>query len=109
MLPLDLARHLAADGKRLAATANDNSVKVWDSTTGRELLILRGRADAVTSIAFSPDRRRLATCSWDNTAKLWDAATGRELLTLRGHRDMLTAWLSAPMGGTLSLPATTAT
>jgi WD40 repeat protein len=46
---------------------------------------LRGHADSVTGVAFSPDGKRLATASWDYTAKVWDAESGKELLTLRGH------------------------
>jgi len=36
------------------------------------LLTLRGHANLVTGVAFSPDGKRLATASWDQTAKVWD-------------------------------------
>jgi hypothetical protein len=50
-----------------------------------ELLTLKGHADDVFSVAFSPDGKRVVTGSNDNTAKIWDAANGTELLTLNGH------------------------
>ena len=65
--------------------AGDQTAKVWDAATGRELLTLPGHTDAVFGVAFSPDGTRLATASGDQTAKVWDVATGRELLTLAGH------------------------
>ncbi len=55
--------------------------------TGQELKTLSGHADAVQSIAFSPDGKTLASISKDKIVKLWDVATGRELKTLTGKSD----------------------
>ncbi|MCF3596825.1 CHAT domain-containing protein [Planktothrix agardhii 1032] len=75
------------DGKRLATGSWDNTVKLWDANTGKEIQTLRGHTDRVYGVSFSPDGKRLATGSWDNTVKLWDANTGKEIYTLRGHTD----------------------
>jgi WD40 repeat protein len=68
------------DGQHLASGSWDQTVRVWDAKTGKELLRLRGRAGFVWSAAYSPDGRRLAATSgyagkgeiniWDTT--LWD-------------------------------------
>ncbi len=63
---------------------------------------LRGHADAVTSVAFSPDGARLATGSWDYTVKLWDAATGKEITTLRGYPRGVTSVAFSPDGARLA-------
>ena len=60
------------DGKRLATGSENNLVKLWDLTSGQEVLTLRGHSNLVTSVAFSPDGKRLATASFDNTAKIWE-------------------------------------
>jgi len=73
------------DGKRLATTSQDQTAKVWDAESGKELLTLRGHSGPLEGVAFSPDGRRLATASQDLTAKVWEAENGEELLTLRGH------------------------
>jgi len=41
------------DGKRLVSSSWDKTIKVWDSTTGAELMTLRGHDDWVSSVAFS--------------------------------------------------------
>jgi hypothetical protein len=77
------------DGQRLASGSNDQTVKIWDSATGKELFALKGHAGAVTSVAFSPDGRRLASGSWDQSVKIWDSATGEELFALKGHSGLV--------------------
>ena len=61
------------DGKRLASASSDQTVKVWDATTGQEALTLKGHTSSVGSVSFSPDGQRLASASWDHTVKVWDA------------------------------------
>ena len=102
------------DGKRLASTSwnpldpgTPSEVKVWDATTGHELLSLNGGSGArrsgsrmatttaegmvslnhtggVQTVVFSPDGKRLASASHDQTVKVWDSASGQETLTLIG-------------------------
>ena len=73
------------DGRRLAAAAGNNIVKVWDVTTGDEALVLHGHKDTVASVAFSPDGWRLASGGGDGTVKLWDATAAAEAVTLSGN------------------------
>jgi WD40 repeat protein len=82
------------DGSKLATASKDNTARVWDAATGRELLVLRGHLRAVESVAWSPDGSKLATASEDRAAKVWDASSGRELLTVYGHLGdvMSVAW-----------------
>ena len=80
------------DGTRLATGSEDNTAKVWNAGSGKELLTLRGHSGSVTGVAFSPVEV-LATASKDLTAKVWDLDSGKVLLTLRG--DSSVPWFVA--------------
>ena len=90
------------DGKRLATASGDQTAKVWDAESGKELRTLRGHSSGVDGVAFSPDGKRLATVSYDQTAKVWDAESGQELLTLRGHSKPVSGVAFSPDGKRLA-------
>ena len=60
------------DGKILATGAWDDTVDVWDATTGELLKTLVGHATSVESVVFSSDGTMLASGSWDGTVLLWE-------------------------------------
>jgi WD40 repeat protein len=75
--------NFSPDGRRLAAACDlDNTTRVYDMPSGRQLFTLTGDTGFVTQVVFSPDGRRLATGSLDKTVRIWDVATGQELLRL---------------------------
>lgn len=53
-----------------------------------------GHAEAVVSIAFSPDSKQLASGSGDTTIRLWDLTTETPLFTCLGHKQwvLCVAW-----------------
>ena len=60
------------DGRWVASAGEDNTVRIWDATTGDPVRSFRGHTSIVTRVAFSPDGKRLATASFDKTVKIWD-------------------------------------
>jgi len=80
----------------------DGEVKVWNATTGEEVLSLPGHVGGLRGVAFSPDGLRLASAGADQTVKVWDATTGDEVLTLRGHLDSIVSVTFSPDGSKLA-------
>jgi WD40 repeat protein len=61
-------------------------VRLWDTTTGQELRVLKGHAHRVSTLDFSPDSRLLATGSLDHSVRIWDVATGKPLHVLQPEK-----------------------
>jgi WD40 repeat protein len=84
------------DSTRLASASYDNTVKIWDASSGACVQTLKGHSDYVSSVAFSPDSTRLASASNDNTVKIWDASSGACVQTLKGHSDYVSSVAFSP-------------
>ncbi|KAF1360474.1 hypothetical protein EJ07DRAFT_177182 [Lizonia empirigonia] len=76
------------DSSKLASASWDNTVKVWDASSGACLQTLEGHSHYVSSVAFSHDSSKLASALWDNTVKVWDASSGACLQTLNIGRPL---------------------
>jgi len=74
------------DGRRVASSSDDRTIKIWDAETGRELLTLNGHSTGVVCLAFSPDGRRIASSARDKTVKVWDIETRRVVTDFDLHQ-----------------------
>jgi WD40 repeat protein len=82
-LPQNPTFAFSPHGKRLAARATGDLIRLWDTTTGKEIRPVRGGHEAaVVALAVSPNGRTVASVGRDNTLRLWDVPGGREIRTL---------------------------
>src|SRR5262245_59645008 len=51
----------------------EQTVKLWDVASGKELATLRGHTGTLYDVAFFPDRRTVARGSLDGKVRLWEA------------------------------------
>jgi WD40 repeat protein len=77
------------DGRRLASTGDDGTVRVWEP-------LAMTHAGIIRDVAFSPDGTRVASASVDTTAVIWDPSSGAPAagpdrpLLLQGHDRLVT-------------------
>jgi WD40 repeat protein len=98
---------LSLDGEQVLTSSSDNTVRVWDVATGRELRRFYGGEGT-----FSPDDKQVLIGSYDNTVgswdvpasaadkivRLWDVTTGREVRRFIGHADRVDLVAFSPDG-----------
>jgi len=76
------------DGRTLVSEANDETARVWDALTGKELRLLPYHDGATASVALSPDGalgvsvRGVARMDTLPRLRVWELATGRILRSL---------------------------
>ncbi|MEU7584543.1 hypothetical protein AB0B50_43985, partial [Streptomyces sp. NPDC041068] len=87
---------------RTLATADEKTVRLWDTATGKPRRTLTGHTRAVSTMAFSSDGRTLATAD-ENAVRLWDTATGKVRRTLPSHGDVVSAMAFSPDAHTLAV------
>ncbi|MEG4285805.1 NACHT domain-containing protein [Microcoleus sp. A006_D1] len=90
------------DGKLLATGDSDGVVRLWEASSGREILTCKGHTNVVESVAFSPDGEILASGSYDKIIKLWDVQTGECLKVLQGHTESVMSVTFNPDGNILA-------
>jgi WD40 repeat protein len=76
---------LTGDQNLVVTTGNDNTIRIWDATTGMQ----QRRFDQEgwsRAIALSPDSTKVVSDSLlDDSVSLWDLTTGRRIFKLPGH------------------------
>ena len=73
------------DGRLALSGSADNTVRLWEVETGRQVRVLEGHSARVLSVAISGDGRLALSGSQDNTVRLWEVETGRQVRVLEGH------------------------
>jgi WD repeat-containing protein 61 len=73
------------NGSRLAASAMDGTVALFDTATGALLHTLKGHHRPVRSLCWTPDGKHLLTACDDAHAHLYDAHTGALVEAFSGH------------------------
>ncbi|MET8685193.1 hypothetical protein ABZV77_13340 [Streptomyces sp. NPDC004732] len=76
----------SSDGRVLATTDRDRTVRVWNLVTGKRIITLRKATWTLRQVGITPDGRTLAAGGRDGTVRMWDVATGRPTAVLRNAR-----------------------
>ncbi|KAI9888211.1 MAG: hypothetical protein M1814_001089 [Vezdaea aestivalis] len=69
------------NGSLLASGSNDDTIRLWDVQTGREIQKIEGPYD-FDNLVFSSDELLLSSGFWDLTIRIWDIQTSQEIRKL---------------------------
>ncbi|ORZ03759.1 guanine nucleotide-binding protein subunit beta-2-like 1 [Syncephalastrum racemosum] len=85
----DLA--ISSDGQYVLSASWDQSLRLWDISTGQSTRRFMGHTSDVLSVSFSPDNRQIVSGSRDKSLKLWNTLGECKFsITEKGHED----WVS---------------
>jgi WD40 repeat protein len=96
-------KYIASAGKnkvKLTKTTTrlDNTITIWDVSTGRKIRTLNGHGDCINAVTYSPDGKYIASGSYDKTVKIWIASTGKVIRTIKGHSNRVNSLSFSPDG-----------
>jgi len=110
-----LALTLSPDGKEILTVADDNTARVWDAASSKELRVFKGPTPKpdpngmdffgyqarTAAAAFAPDGKSIVI-AWPTAGSIHilDAKTGKEIRSMTGHNAHINALVFAPDGKT---------
>lgn len=89
------------DGTLVATAGNDQTARVWESRTGKEVFSLL-HAQNVFRVAFSATGTQVATAGEDNILRLWSSQTGLPSGTTVSHDGRIWKIVAQPNGHLLA-------
>ena len=76
----------------LISGSEDDTIKIWNLSSGKALQTLNGHQAAITCITTLDNN--LISGSEDDTIKIWNLSTGKELLTLSEDQGVITCMVT---------------
>jgi WD40 repeat protein/tetratricopeptide (TPR) repeat protein len=78
------------DGRWVVTASEDDTARVWDAGSGKQVGKDLNHAADVVRAAFSADGKYVATASLDQTARVWEASTGTSVTPPLRHEGGVT-------------------
>lgn len=89
------------DDRRIASGGVDQTVRVWDCATGKEVACLEGHRGTISGVAFLPGDRGIVSAAADRTIRLWHADDATPLAELPLPQYDVTCLSGVPGGNTV--------
>lgn len=87
---------ISPDGKQLASTSQDGTVRLWNIATGRLIKVLFKAKDPTYDVCYSHDGRILAAVADDGFVRFWNAKTHELLFESQASKEGLYSVVFTP-------------
>jgi WD40 repeat protein len=94
------------DRTKVVTAGYDRRVRIWDASSGKQLLVLGPAKGAIRTVAFSPHGTKVLAASEDGTATIWDTSSGGRLLRLHVPAEAIDAAAFSPNAARLATAGT---
>lgn len=78
---------IQGNGSDVLTCSVDNTIRRWNSATGKCTKVYRGHTGWVTSILYDEATKRIFSASGDKTVIVWNDETGEKIGVMGGHTD----------------------
>lgn len=68
---------LSLDGQLAISSGQDQSIRLWNTGTGKCVRVIEGHQDWIRDIALTWDGRYILSGSWDASVRIWNSGTGK--------------------------------
>jgi WD40 repeat protein len=89
------------DGRTLASTSVDRTIRLWDWEHDALTTTLSGHSQGVNEVVWDLAGRWLASCSFDRSIRIWNLESGTSMRELLGHSDDVSSISLSPAGDRL--------
>src|SRR5262249_33376742 len=89
---------VSPDDKWVATGGGDRTIRLWDSKTGMQTLVLNQKGAGVLALALSPNGQLLASSGSDGAIHLWEVASWKPLRTIRPYKAKIRTLAFSPDG-----------
>ncbi|UZR97745.1 beta-propeller domain-containing protein [Chondrinema litorale] len=76
------------DGLFICSASEDNSLKLWEVETGREIRTFTNSGKIVSHVAISPDNKYIVSSTGSNIV-FWETATGKLIKSISAHSQFI--------------------
>jgi WD40 repeat protein/serine/threonine protein kinase len=90
------------DGAQVVTGSYDQTARIWDVETGKELITLRRNGHRIRHCAWTPDGERIVTSTELGRSHVWNARGPPGVPLLAGHTAAVTKLVFSPDGARLA-------